>query len=245
MSGRSVATYYWNVHANFGDGLAPLLLQHFTGVTPVWSSPSDAEIVVTGSVIDVLPDGWQGIVAGAGTLHERTCRNLNAATVLAVRGSGTQAHTAGAVSAFLGDPGLLASELAPAERGRYQLGIVPHWTDTTLFNRFKHLDPILIPASTDPLEAVRLIGSCKKIVSSSLHGIIVADSFGIPRRAERFPKMDSPHEGGTWKFDDYATSIAQPIEWGKKGGQVAPLSRVEAIKYRLFEMFQRVAELLS
>ena len=142
--------YYWNDGPrNFGDLLTPYILGHFANTEVMWSSPKDADIVCAGSVIDVLPDGWSGIVAGAGKLHEFKTPDMRNACVTAVRGAGTMLDLAstGAYPSdgvdrkvpILGDPGLLASELVKAERNRYKLGIVPHWIDTSLWNRYRHI----------------------------------------------------------------------------------------------------------
>jgi hypothetical protein len=242
--------YWWGVPfvSNFGDVMSAAVLNHFAGVDVEWSEPAQAEIVVSGSVLDVLPDGWSGVVAGAGTLLNGTRRDLTKATVLAVRGHLTlrQLTLGDGVAPVIGDPGLLASELVAVDRGRYELGVVPHWSDMTLWDRFKRLNPLPIPSTGDPLEVIRLIGSCKKIVTSSLHGAIVADSFGIPRRVERFPGMvTSPKEGGEHKFHDYASSLGQPIEWCKHGGQVAPPERVEQIQADLFTALGKIKGLVD
>jgi pyruvyltransferase len=240
--------YFWQENGNFGDLLSPILLQHFCQASVTYSEPDDADLVVAGSVLDVVPDGWSGIVAGAGQLLAETQRDLTNATVLGLRGHLTARaagmhHDHGVV---IGDPGLLAAELAPATAGKYDLGIVPHWSDDTLYARFRYLNPVLIEPWGDPIDIISMIGSCKKIVSSSLHGIIVADSFGIPRRAERFPAMaTNPHEGGDFKWQDYGSAIGQPVEFGKQGGQIAPLGKIEKIKWDLFEMFRNLAHALA
>lgn len=64
------------------------------------------------------------------------------------------------------------------------------------------------------MQVIRQIGRCRKIVSSSLHGIILADAFGIPRRTEMAASMASPWEGQSYKFRDYAGSVGVPFEVG-------------------------------
>ncbi len=196
--------FWWTGKANFGDALAPLLLAHFADLEVTWAPAALADIVSTGSILDALPAGWAGIVAGSGKLHDRSV-HLGAARVLGVRGHLTREGAAGVV---VGDPGLLASELVATSR-RFALGVVPHWSDNELFarelaasRRHCYAEPRLNRVDGDPLAVIAEIGACHKIVSSSLHGVIVADSFGIPRRAEPFPLMaTSPHEGGRFKWD--------------------------------------------
>jgi hypothetical protein len=101
---------------------------------------------------------------------------------------------------------------------------------------FKRYNPLIIRPSGNPLEVLQQIGSCRKIVSSSLHGIIVADAFGIPRRiemAERFPR-----EGGDFKFRDYSASIGMPFVVGKT--QEAPRAKVADRQHELYDALVEV-----
>jgi pyruvyltransferase len=236
--------YYWRGTPNFGDALSPLLVKHFAGITMPYANADEADVFSTGSVLDVLPDGFSGIVAGSDKLHRSSVPHLYDATVLGLRGPLTGS---GPVT---GDPGLLASEMIPARSKRYKLGLLPHWTDTgpkdSLWVKFAHLDPVYINPAWEPAKVCKVISSCERLVTSSLHGLIVADSYGIPRRAERFPMMEfSQHEGGTFKFEDYGASLGQPVEFGKHGGQVAPAARVEELQLRLFKMFQTLRDLVK
>lgn len=228
------STYYWTARPNFGDLLVPYILKHFSGIDAEWASPEDAELVVIGSVLDALPTGWRGTVAGAGKLHESTKLDMSRARVLALRGELTASGVPG--DYVLGDPALLIDEMVPSQVRVFELGVVPHWTDTDLIKRFSYLNPILIDPSDDPISVATRISSCKKIVSSSLHGIIVADAYGIPRRAEMYPP--SPHEGGEFKFHDYASSIKTPMVFGKV--QTPERGRIEAVQSNLFDMLKEI-----
>jgi len=239
--------FWWNKKKNWGDLLSPLLLNHFAKVDAVWSPSEACEIVSTGSVLDLLPvTGYRGIVAGTGTLHASARIDLREATVLGIRGRLTARCLQLRSGTYtLGDPGLLASELVPTQEKKYPLGVIPHWTDDKLYTRelnrsikYRFTSPHLININQDPIAVIKEIASCERVITSSLHGVIVADSFRIPRRVEKFDSMFNAHEGGTHKFDDYASSIDQPIEWGKM--QLAPRYKIEEIQSNLFKMFKEI-----
>ena len=71
-------------------------------------------------------------------------------------------------------PGLLAPVLVPAVPKTIDVGVIPHWTDTELWQRERG---VLIDVCGDPLDVITQIASCHQVVSSALHGIIVADAF--------------------------------------------------------------------
>lgn len=237
--------YWWrgNGQPNFGDELGPLLLEHFSGMQTGWTGPALAEIITTGSVLDVLPhSGWPGIVAGSGKLHDTTNTDLTSATVLGVRGP----LTANAVkmrrhdrhNVVIGDPALLVDELVEVNVKDHSLGLISHWSDTdrTLYKKYAHLNPFEILATDDPITVIAQIGSCEQLITSTLHGVIVADAYAIPRQPEQFPRMNHPWEGGSFKWSDYFASINQPLQWGQMYDAHAPT--VERMKFELFGMFQ-------
>ncbi len=216
---RPVPTaYYWQGRPNFGDLLTPLLMSHFADLPIEFSPIAQAEMIGVGSLLHLVPKGWQGIVAGSGKLFDRDEPNASQARILGLRGPLTARNYSGDYS--IGDPGLLANELVQVPERRYDIGIVPHWSDTQLEHRFKDLkgpgggpaSRLLIRPTEDPLEVIRQIGMCKKIVSSSLHGIIVADSFGIPRRTEATERFT--HEGGMFKFRDHDAAVGVVFKVG-------------------------------
>lgn len=237
--------YYWQAKRNFGDLLSALLIKRFTGFDSQWTEPEDAEIVVIGSILEHLPRNWEGIIAGAGKLHENTKIDLPYARILALRGPLTAKGLKG--DFVLGDPGLLADELVKSEDKEYDLGIVPHWTDKTLEKNptFLKYTPKIIRVSDEPLKVVSEIGKCKKIVSSSLHGIILADAFNIPRRIEISPRMLShPHqEGGLFKWLDYSASLGVKLEIGVT--QLIDRNIIIDKQHEIFDVFEEIKRLFS
>lgn len=238
--------YYWNKKKNFGDALAPLLIKHFCHLDSEWSEIQAADLILCGSILDHVPEWWNGVIAGAGFLHERKTYNLPDAKILAVRGplSARALKLKGIVYA---DPGLLANELVPLEDKVYDLGIVAHWTDNDLQNNkiFKPYNPRVIRVDGDPLEVISEIGRCKKIVSSSLHGIILADAFGIPRRIEIPPRAltHAHQEGGLFKWKDYHSSINLPFIVGQT--QTPDYNIITDKQHELFQIFEEIKTLFS
>jgi pyruvyltransferase len=242
---KLVRVYYWKGRPNFGDALTSLILKRFAHLNSEWAEPSKAELVVVGSVLEQLPENWSGIIAGAGKLHEKTKLSLPNASILAVRGPLTAKELKG--NFVLADPGLLADELVKIEDKEYNLGIIPHWTDTILEkdSRFTKYNPKIIRVKDDPLEVITDIGKCKKIVSSSLHGIILADAFGIPRRIEISPRaLSHAHqEGGLFKWLDYSASIRTKFEIGLT--QEVDRNIIAEKQYELFDVFEELSRVFK
>jgi pyruvyltransferase len=233
--------YYWREQRNFGDAMAPLLLKRFAGVTADWATISHADVIVTGSILEHVPPLWDGHILGAGRLYEDSYLHLHTdtATYWAVRGPLSAAAVPPGHDFALGDPGLLADEMVYVHHRDIPLGIVPHLTDTTLTQRREWYsakwDTLVIDPRQDPLDVIRQIGRCQRIVTSSLHGLITADAFGIPRRFEPNPDA-TVYEGGAFKFLDYSKSINTPLEPGK----IIEASRfsIEDRKHELFDAFR-------
>lgn len=235
--------YYWKEKKNFGDLLSSLLLQKFTGLSSTWSTPKDSELVLVGSLLEKIPESYTGIIAGSGKLHEETVLKFPHASVLALRGWLTAKGVRGTYA--IGDPGLLADELVSVKDKEYDLGIIPHWTDQALEKHhiYKTMDAKIIRVADDPLKVIEEIGKCKRIVSSSLHGIILADAFGIPRKIEIAPRMLShpKQEGGLFKWKDYHSSINMELTIGKM--QTVDRNIIIERQHELFDVFMEIKDI--
>ncbi|MGI6539152.1 MAG: polysaccharide pyruvyl transferase family protein [Caldicoprobacterales bacterium] len=89
------------------------------------------------------------------------------------------------VNVPLADPGLLASKLLSERRQKkYSVGIIPHFSQQQeeIFAKLNrhYQNSTIIDITKPPLEVIDNIASCEYIISSSLHGLVFADSLLIP-----------------------------------------------------------------
>lgn len=183
-------------------------------------------MVVCGSVLDHLPEKWTGTVCGAGKLTEKQV-DLTRARVLALRGPLTLATVNGGTGAALGDPALLMPDWIKPAKKEYELGVVPHWSDKGLRDKFPEAH--YIDVGLHPESVIVEISRCERVISSSLHGLIIADAYGIPRQAELFPQ--AAQEGGDFKFRDYAANYGESPRFGETW--TAPTEQVREIQQGL------------
>ena len=200
--------YWWNEVPNLGDRLTQLLLFH-RGVAVEWTPVQQAEMVGIGSVLELF-DGKAVTVFGTGRAGPKAPRtDLTRANVLALRGMKTWELTDRHSEPVLGDPGLLAADLIPHRRDAY-VATVAHWKDQermmTLYPGARFVD-----VRGDPMDALVAIADAERVVSSSLHGIVLADAFGKPRLWDWFGGT----QAGGFKFHDYGSVVGafEPGEW--------------------------------
>lgn len=125
------------------------------------------------------------------------------------------------VECTTGDGGLLCSKLIPSDgKKRYKLGIIPHLREKREpeFSRIKSEidDSIIIDVEDDPIKNLKIISSCESIISSSLHGLIIADSYCVPNK---HVLLTNRLAGDGFKFHDYYSAFGladNPIDLKEK-----------------------------
>lgn len=197
---------YWcwrpedKAYINFGDELTGLLLERiFPNEKHEWVDPEEAEIVAVGSVLrnvrPFLRDGT-AIWGSGGGYEPEDVERLN---VLAVRGPVTVENCELPRDTPIGDPALLLPLYVQPSEKKYKLGLVRHIADDRL-HELVDAD-IEITCDRPPLEVIADITSCEMIISSSLHGWIVAFAYGIPC-------VPMPLDEG-YKFTDFMMSLRE------------------------------------
>lgn len=168
--------------------------------------------LIIGSVITFLANP-RTVVWGAGAIDD--CHPLKIAPqkVCAVRGPLTRKFLLDngvACPPVYGDPAMLLKFFyKPTVEKKYKLGIIPHYTDffSKKFENIRNRDDVLFikMQNYDSVEnAINQIASCECILSSSLHGLIISETYDIPNV---WIKVSDNVNGGTFKFCDYYESI--------------------------------------
>ncbi|EMK3398121.1 polysaccharide pyruvyl transferase family protein [Vibrio parahaemolyticus] len=211
---KEVALHWWNGRINFGDVVNKFIVEQLSGKSAIWSSDkSDKEhYLVIGSVLQSSNDN--AIVWGSGIISDRKTPLFKPKKVHAVRGPKTRdILIARGIECpeIYGDPALvLPTLIQPNEaESAYKLGIIPHYNNKNdaFFKQNFPDDVKVIDIETDDVQAfIDDIASCELIVSSSLHGIIIADAYGVPAHHISF---DDTVEGGEFKFFDYYLSVGR------------------------------------
>lgn len=223
---RPLPLYWWDGEPNFGDILSKHVVEYVANRPVIYSKPVDCELFSLGSIMRQVRRScsepankkkpWIWGTGSKGSQRNDFIRNVR---IKLVRGPLT-ATLLGIKVAEYGDPGLLISELidAPIETSK-RIGLVPHHSQVNsthvqdALKKSPRLQLIDV-RNEDALAVAREISSCEYVLSSSLHGLIVADSFGVPNT---WLNPDGIHQMPRFKFYDYALSVkrllAGPINY--------------------------------
>jgi pyruvyltransferase len=236
----TVELFYWapsDDTQNFGDHLSAVivnrLLSYFNHVLDE-AVAQPARLLAVGSILHFARDGdtiWGTGVNGKVQVSEHRFRTLD---VRAVRGPITREFLMKrgiAVPEIYGDPALLLPRLFPGRfraSGQRPYVVVPNLHDLETLSRESNIVSPLLAWNT----CVERILEASFVISSSLHGLVIAEAFGIPARHLRITETEH-----MLKYQDYAlgtgrteiesaSSIAEALEMG---GMPAPVFDEEAL----------------
>ncbi len=177
-------------------------------------------LLALGSIFQFARHG--DIVWGTG-VNPRWQKRLPEGTVIdirAVRGPLTRDYVVSRLGhecpAIYGDPGLLFPALFPEfkREERKELTIILQHFDENLGPDVQrmlcgHIPYICQRSGTHWREIVREIVASKFVIASSLHAIILAESYGIPARWLHNKELPSAKTEGTFKYNDYLASTGR------------------------------------
>lgn len=208
------------VHNNLGDDLNYSFLSEATGKKVLilpnahiskLIGPQNYYFVI-GSILGFYTLK-NAVVWGTGLMNDSAVSKGKPKEVLAVRGPLTYAWLVNQgieCSNVFGDPALLLSKFYyPNVQVKYKLGIIPHMQDMDkedvkrlcMCNEVK---VIRVQGYKCWKDVIREIMSCKLIISSSLHGLIISESYCIPSVWAEFGQYTNHWE---FKFQDFYASI--------------------------------------
>jgi pyruvyltransferase len=200
---------------DFGDALNPWLIRQITGRYPAFAAPDEPgdKYLVIGSIIEYATPTT--VVWGTGLMSRYDW--IDPATrIHAVRGPLTRQRAlecGAACPEIYGDPALLLPRFYTPRtaRRRARLGVVPHYFDKPrLAAYWRPPDGCKLIDIQGRVESViDEITGCDHVLSSSLHGLIVAHAYGVPAM---WVKFGDTLLGDGSKFRDYLGSVGQPVE---------------------------------
>ena len=237
-----ILAYWWNAKPNFGDAISKRLIEAVSGRPVEWADKRQANLFGVGSLMRIAvrrgayDDPMR--IWGTGMIGPEPHQFGDHVTIGSVRGPLTAEHL-GLVGVPYGDPGLLVDRFEPARPKTHALGIVPHHRHLDRMPMFAEMAE-KVPGATlirvdeeDPWETVRQISACEAIASSSLHGLIVADAYGIPN----YYLAHNPNNLRVdFKFEDYALSIGRDMT--ERLTAVDILERVGRREHHGFDYFE-------
>lgn len=224
MAIKTIKLFWWSEtrlmgkeKENYGDLVGKYIVEAISGKKAKFTRPykqkwlhqinSSVIYVTAGSILAHV--NKYCVVWGSGIIQKK--QKVKPAQFLAVRGPRTrqnlikQGYT---VPKVYGDPAMLLPRyFQPKFDKKYCYGVVPHYSD---FKKVSENFPMgasskLIDLMTTDIEATTAeILECEHIISSSLHGLIVAHAYGIPAI---WVKFSDQLFGDDVKFYDYFESV--------------------------------------
>ncbi len=207
---------YWFRSAdfqNFGDEFSRYIINYAFGYSVSLANINDCELVATGSNMEVVENNRNDKrikIWGSGFIEEGESARLQGCDIYAVRGKET-ARRIGREELPMGDPGVLASRCFRKKRNLRtgKIGFVAHYVDldSDIAQKIRSDERYMLISPLEKNEIVATkIASCKAILSSSLHGLIFADSYKVPNA---HVQLSDKVLGGEYKFRDYCSGVGK------------------------------------
>ncbi|PQJ32173.1 exosortase [Nonlabens arenilitoris] len=220
--GQIIRLYWWSEiyiqkkkKENYGDLLGKYLVEKISGKKVQWLRANkfyfknlwQPVYVTIGSILEHI--GTHCTVWGSGIISRDA--QVAGATFLAVRGPLSRKRLQELnynCPAVYGDPALLLPlYYHPKIEKKYKLGIIPHINDYEVVKEwYQNMEQVKVIhfRTNDVEQTTDEILSCEYILSSSLHGVIVAHAYQTPAVQVRF--SNNIHGDGV-KYHDYFLSV--------------------------------------
>jgi pyruvyltransferase len=221
---------------NWGDAVSPTIFELVTGRKPdvidFLDYPSDPHLLICGSTLRWISRTsviWgAGAISATGRFMEKGEAPLQ---IAAVRGPLTRKRFTDAgirCPKIYGDPALIFPKYyKPKSLPEFELGIIPHYIDqnSPALDQLagepgvKVLDITQKGVDDKVYSFIEDISRCKRIASSSLHGLILADGYAIP---SLWVEFSDNVVGKGFKFHDYFESVGRPLSGPLRIGESPP-----------------------
>jgi len=217
-----IPLFYWSskvfehkAHENYGDILSKYIVEKVSGKdVQFFNAPKNRKkifkkkyLMAIGSILSYAQKS--AVVWGSGIISKED--HFAKATFCAVRGPLSRKRIIElgySCPEVYGDPALLLPDFyRPKIKKKFEYGFIPHYVDQDIVNSYykAEQDSTIVNLLHDDWSfTTDRILECERIISSSLHGVIVAQAYGIPAIWVQFSNRLS---GDNVKFADYFLSV--------------------------------------
>lgn len=196
---------FWHIGTpNFGDDINPDIFGLISGRTVrLQTDRRRPHFLGMGSILEKATA--DSTVLGSGFLRRPAAPFPVSARYVAVRGRLSREHLRTEGPVLLGDPMVLLDRVFKRAGGKTcPMGMVPHVSEVSSLRRLCPDGVKVIDPADAPWKVIEAIASCERVMSQSLHGLIVADALGIPN-LWLAPSVSMA--GGDFKFLDYFSTL--------------------------------------
>jgi pyruvyltransferase len=222
---------YFDAVANWGDHINPYIIEKMTGKTILQSTFGWTEhLLAVGSILRNA--NRNTIVWGSGFISETSRFRGAPKKIAAVRGplTGQRLTDLGYENPQIyGDPALLMPRFySPKVDKQHKIGLVAHYAEKNdeIVKHLASLGIYLVDIQLPVETFVDELCKCETIISSSMHGLIAADAYGIPNR---WLMLSDKLVGGEFKFQDYYNAIGIFDETPIKTAELASIDSLDAL----------------
>jgi pyruvyltransferase len=232
---RPLRLYWSTSKPNFGDALSPLICARVSGRVIEHAPVARCDLIALGSLMQRVKEHFwtrRITVWGTGFIGPEAPRRSRH-RYCAVRGKLTASIVRAGDDVVLGDPGLLASMLLegePPAEARIRCLVIPHYKDRDhprlqeLVRQFPWIE--VADVFQPPLDLLGRIRSSEIVLSSAMHGLIAADSLGVPNA---WLKLSDELRGGDFKFRDYYSVFGiEPVPTEPSAALIGRLGEIAA-----------------
>jgi pyruvyltransferase len=242
-----IELFYWSPKGgdeNFGDHISKVIVTKLLadeGFFIEEGSKRYERLLAVGSILHFARDGdhvWGSGINGKMRVESHTFRSLN---VHAVRGPKTRDFLLERgidVPEVFGDPALLLPNLLPNRfipNATVPVVVVPNLHDLEATSNLPNVVSPFLPWN----ECVQRITRAEFVAASSLHGLVIAEAYGIPARYVRFTETE-----GLFKYEDYVLGTgrsrleyARSLEEAIEMGGMPPISFDSAKLIKAFPLY--------
>ncbi|OTG96171.1 polysaccharide pyruvyl transferase family protein [Acinetobacter sp. ANC 3832] len=240
---QPIYTYWWDEIPNFGDWIGPYLLAKITDrpIINVKGASKEHAIFSVGSIIEHIDQEFpQAKIWGSGLIkapHRKRCRKINrfVGEVHAVRGLKTFQELKNLtdldIPQIFGDPALLLPYFYKPQKTLRtpKVSLCPHFSHFDYFTSLDSSEKIDLIKVGDPLlNVIDQIVNSDICISTSLHGLIVAQAYGVPW--VWLTVAENKLEGDNFKFEDFFSTLHEQQEIANYHLELAEITEENVLK---------------